>query len=277
MTLTAPQWLLRRTDSVCVQWGIDLLGKTICQKAMWCREQRKAPAADPSIRINPILLRFVIVASPMSSHNGHLLQKQGCELNTAWCLESLDPKEWSWAVFCGCLDFSCLHASGQMWILCPGISCTFASLPWAGFSHVVLRVVLQSTLSSRATLQLPAYLFIVWGGKTFPCGQWLIQPTCAHWLGVDGNLTHALHHDLKQSSLPELGGQYRFCNVLPIGPTTHFSPQPSRKSLDFRVEEADVKQHCLRCTGDSDDSSWEDGSWQQRELAVCEGHFCWCL
>lgn len=31
---------------------------------------------------------------------------------------------------------------------------------------MVLRVVLQSTLSSRATLQLPTYLFIVWGKKT---------------------------------------------------------------------------------------------------------------
>lgn len=76
----------------------------------------------------------------------------------------------------------------------------FLHLPWVGFSHVVLRVVLPSALSSRATLELPACLFVVLGKKTFPCGQWLIQLTCAH--GVDGNLTHALHHNLKKTKPP---------------------------------------------------------------------------
>lgn len=56
-----------------------------------------------------------------------------------WCLESLDPKEWSWLVFCSPLNFSCLNASGQMWTLCPATICTFSS---SSFSFVVLMVVL---------------------------------------------------------------------------------------------------------------------------------------
>lgn len=44
----------------------------------------------------------------------------------------------------------------------------FLHLPWVGFSHVVLRVFLKNTLSSRATLDLPASLSVVWGKKNLP-------------------------------------------------------------------------------------------------------------
>lgn len=270
MTLTVPQWLLRGIDSVCVQWEIDLLGKTICQKAMWCREQRKALTADPRVRINPILLRFVKLASPMSSHHFcPLLQKQGCGLNTAWCLKSLDPKEWSWVVFCGLLNFCCLHANAQMWTLCCGINLGsilaiwcwewFCKALWAAEQHCSF---LPTCLlcGGKKPLWMVAY-------STYLCSL--------TWWGWESDLYVASW--FQKSSLPELGDQYRLCNVPPTGPTTHPSPQHSGRSLDFRAEEADVKQHCPRCTGDSDDSSWEDGSWQQRELAVCEGHFCWYL
>lgn len=112
-----------------------------------------------------------------------------------------------------CLSFTFLGLVLAMW--CWGC---FWETVWAAEQHWIF---------------LPPCL---WCGekKTFPGEQWLIQLTCAHWLGVNGNLNHALHHDLKKSSLPELGGQYRLCNVPPIGPTTHLSPQPDGKSLDFR-------------------------------------------
>lgn len=208
MTLTVPQWLLRGIDSVCVQWEIDLLGKTICQKAMWCREQRKALAADPRVRINPILLRFVKLASPMSSHHFcPLLQKQGCELNTAWCLKSLDPKEWSWVVFCGLLNFCCLHANAQMWTLRCGINLgsILAIWCWEWFCKALWAAEQHCSF-------LPTCL-LCGGKKPFPCGWWLTQLTCAHWLGEAGNLTYTLHHDFKnQASLSwEISTDFAMC------------------------------------------------------------------
>lgn len=84
------------------------------------------------------------------------------------------------------------------------------------------------------TLELSAYVLAVLGNNC-PHWQWLIQLTCAHWPGVDGRLTHILHHDLKESSLLELGGQSRLCDVPVAGPTVHAFPQPDeRKAPGFQ-------------------------------------------
>lgn len=63
----------------------------------------------------------------------------------------------------------------------------FLHLPWVGFSHVVLRVVLPSALSSRATLELPACLFVVLGKKNLP--MWTVADSAylCSWCGWESD------------------------------------------------------------------------------------------
>lgn len=67
-----------------------------------------------------------VLTSPLSPPpKAGLRVKHG--LIFCWCLESLDPTEWSWLLFCGLLNLFCLNANGQMWTLCPAIICAFSS------------------------------------------------------------------------------------------------------------------------------------------------------